>query len=748
MICEVLRQSSLVEVHDEDSRLVPNAELRCARCGISVRVPHVSFDLERVCSICRNFERNRERIGQYFGTPDALNMKLSGAAAAAGGQYDCLVLFSGGKDSTHMLFRLIEMGLSVMTLTFDNGFISRNAIANIDSVVRSLGIEHLTLRPESFKTVINESLDRHATPCKGCFKGLLDGALTVAGERRIPFIVTGLSRGQIVEERLQWFYDRNVFDPDEIDTQLSLGRSVYHQKEHFTGNPYWRADLGVLAERVALIDYYRFDPVRRDEILDLLRSRPKIWTQPADCGFCSTNCMINDVGIGLHKARTGWHNYEIATAWDVRLGHLNLEEATEDLKDAVDSERFATVFETLGRSQPAEQRQQPDLTIVCRIGANISNVQVTSLLDRAVPGWRSEFRLEYTQHVVKSSANHVATAPLGARTAKRDPIRPVAAETTAGLPAPIEQVVLAVQPNLAANAKKTFSGMLLDHRWACGGSIPFHDGATFAVPAFREVSLQGVASAGHLAVLDKVLDRMAAAAREQPGRLQVMLCRRGGTMPAWIALVRTADDATWNRWRALITDAVTRMTSGILEGTVGGKYDGSNAGGSDGEPSRATADAAVVHILQGSACFDIDPAERIYWQQTPEEIRARLGVSEGTSWRLTPPARIELLDDLDRRWRMSPDLVAKLASALPSSVTRLGIRIVGPGHSQLPDIPGVAYIFDPCGRWATVAGAVQLIVEAGGRQPVAVVHADGDIERMVQSARHVLTSLTETLRRS
>src|SRR5258708_1804813 len=70
MICEALRQSSLVEIHDEDSRLVPNAELRCDRCGISVRVPHVSFDLARVCSICRSFERNRERIGQYFGAPD------------------------------------------------------------------------------------------------------------------------------------------------------------------------------------------------------------------------------------------------------------------------------------------------------------------------------------------------------------------------------------------------------------------------------------------------------------------------------------------------------------------------------------------------------------------------------------------------------------------------------------------------------------------------------------------------------
>lgn len=744
MICTALRQSSLVEVHEEDSRLVPNAELRCVRCGISVRVPHVSFDLAQVCSICRSFERNRERVGRYFGMPKALKSKLSGAAEAAGGSHDCVVLFSGGKDSTYMLFRLIEMGLSVMTLTLDNGFISSGAIANIDSVVRSLGIEHITLRPGSFETVINESIDRHATPCKGCFKGLLDGALTVAGERRIPFIVTGLSRGQIVEERLQWFYDRNLFDPDEIDAQLSVGRGVYHQKEHFRGNPYWRSDLGILAERVALIDYYRFDPVRRDEIITLLRSRPDIWTQPADCGFCSTNCLVNDIGIGLHKARTGWHNYEIATAWDVRLGHLNREEATEDLKDVTDSERFAAVLQTLGRSPATEQRRQAE-TIVCRIGAHISDVQVASMLDDAMPGWRSEFRLEYSQHVVQSSADRVVATPLGRRLAKRDPVRPVTAETAAGLP-PIEQVVLAVPQDLAANAKKTFSAMLLDHRWACGGSVRLRDGAAFAIPAFHEVSLQSIAGNGHLAALDKVLDRMAVAAREQPGRLQVMLCRRGQAVPAWIALVRTTDDATWNRWRALIADSVTRMTSGILEASIGEKFSGGEAGGSDDERPLPTADTAAVHNLQGSACFDIDVAERICWRQAPKQIRARVGAGEDTTRRLISSARVEILDDLEGRAMMLPDLEAKLASVLPPSVTRLGIRIVGPDHARLPDMPGASYLFDPCGRWATVAGALQLIVEAGGRHPVAVVHADGDIEQAVRSARHVVTLLTEALR--
>ncbi len=46
---------------------------------------------------------------------------------------------------------------------------------------------------------------------------------------RIPTVVTGLSRGQIMDERLSWFHEQGIFDVAEIEEKLRLGREVYHR---------------------------------------------------------------------------------------------------------------------------------------------------------------------------------------------------------------------------------------------------------------------------------------------------------------------------------------------------------------------------------------------------------------------------------------------------------------------------------------------------------------------------------------
>ena len=41
--------------------------------------------------------------------------------------------------------------------------------------------------------------------------------------------------------------------------------------------------------------------------------------RPSDTGR-STNCLINNIGIFVHKAERGFHNYALPYSWDVRLG--------------------------------------------------------------------------------------------------------------------------------------------------------------------------------------------------------------------------------------------------------------------------------------------------------------------------------------------------------------------------------------------------------------------------------------------
>ncbi|MEL7209611.1 MAG: hypothetical protein AAGK32_15475, partial [Actinomycetota bacterium] len=59
------------------------------------------------------------RTFSYFRTLDDLRAKQAEARARRTGQYDCLHLLSGGKDSTYALYQLVAAGFRPYALTLD-----------------------------------------------------------------------------------------------------------------------------------------------------------------------------------------------------------------------------------------------------------------------------------------------------------------------------------------------------------------------------------------------------------------------------------------------------------------------------------------------------------------------------------------------------------------------------------------------------------------------------------------------------
>ena len=103
--------------------------------------PEAYLDGEGVCAPCRRFEQDRARVAAYFGTQDDLAARLTDARERATGPHDVLMLYSGGKDSTYALCRLIDMGVRPLVFMMDNGYISDDAHKNIRKVVDTLGLE-------------------------------------------------------------------------------------------------------------------------------------------------------------------------------------------------------------------------------------------------------------------------------------------------------------------------------------------------------------------------------------------------------------------------------------------------------------------------------------------------------------------------------------------------------------------------------------------------------------------------------
>ena len=324
----------------------------CLTCGLPTNHPQAGgFDTDGVCGLCQAFEQYKDKAMAYFKTMDDLREIVQDAKAAKTGVYDCLMLLSGGKDSTYVLYQLVELGLTPLVFHLDNGFISEGAKANIRRVVDALGLELVAGTTSAMNAIFVDSLASFSNVCNGCFKTIYTLSMNLARERGIKYIVTGLSRGQIFETRLADLFRQNIFDAEQIDQMILQARKAYHRMDDVVSKclnvELFQHDATF--EDIRFVDFYRYCDVPLDEMLTFLEQHAP-WIRPEDTGR-STNCLINDVGIYVHKKERGFHNYALPYSWDVRLGHKTREAALAELDDRIDESRVKRILHDIGYAE-------------------------------------------------------------------------------------------------------------------------------------------------------------------------------------------------------------------------------------------------------------------------------------------------------------------------------------------------------------------------------------------------------------
>ena len=162
----------------------------CSACVTPETAETNTFDSNNKCSVCKQIEfKNDIDWNQRGKDLDELIKNYKDKYT-----YDCIVPFSGGKDSCFALWYLVKKKkLNPLVVRFDHNFLRQTTIENTERTINSLGVDFINFKP-NFKIVqkmMIESLLRRGDFCWHCHVGITAYPINVAIQKNIPLIFYG-----------------------------------------------------------------------------------------------------------------------------------------------------------------------------------------------------------------------------------------------------------------------------------------------------------------------------------------------------------------------------------------------------------------------------------------------------------------------------------------------------------------------------------------------------------------------------
>ncbi|UCJ15195.1 hypothetical protein K5Q02_15140 [Pseudomonas sp. MM211] len=142
---------------EEKQLLYPQPNLRrCTKCILPETMPFIEFDTDGVCNYChaytpRNIPKPKEEL---------FNL-VEGYRRA--GMTDCIVPFSGGRDSCYGLHLVAkELKMNPVTYTYDWGMVTDLGRRNISRMSAALGVENIIIADDIAKKRQNINVNLRA----------------------------------------------------------------------------------------------------------------------------------------------------------------------------------------------------------------------------------------------------------------------------------------------------------------------------------------------------------------------------------------------------------------------------------------------------------------------------------------------------------------------------------------------------------------------------------------------------------
>lgn len=298
-------------------------KIRCKICGLPENYTGISFDEEGVCNFCNFYAENKEILEDSEKLEGIFLQKMENAKQRArenGAKYDCLVGFSGGKDSTYIIQQLKDVyGMRVLAFTFQNSFSTEYGQKNIENALKKMHVDHVSFSTNSseMKKMYKFGVNFLKNFCWVCFHYMHYYSYLFAGQNKIPLIVNGRTRGQM----LQSAQDKKFLEPFETAHSLL---EFEHQMFHGLEEKLWKQEeLDYLGDTdIEAVSYFAYHDISDEEVMCTLEKGIG-WTRPK---FAHDDCFAHAVAENLNIHKCGFPKRQGELAVEVRRGKLTVAE--------------------------------------------------------------------------------------------------------------------------------------------------------------------------------------------------------------------------------------------------------------------------------------------------------------------------------------------------------------------------------------------------------------------------------------
>lgn len=321
---------------------------RCNICNLPDNYPGIVLDDKGICTLCNK----KEKEYKYKGL-EPLKKKIKDILEKSdpNREYDCVVGYSGGRDSSYLLYFAKEvLGLRVLAITLDHDFMPEQTKKNIHTLAEKLGVK--------VEFINNEALNRAsrkcvkvwskkpdaamcATFCTGCRYGIKKIIPKYAKKYNIPILLVGNTPYEKINYRVNLLCDNSKsFDKKakikgftkrilKNPRYMLMTSTLYKQLLDFIS---YEGKKGKNEKPIVIKPFFNYIEWNKEEVISKIQELGWEYDKSLNSSWRS-DCFVNVLRQYYYKKMLGFNDLDVYYARLIRTKEITKEEALKKIQE-------------------------------------------------------------------------------------------------------------------------------------------------------------------------------------------------------------------------------------------------------------------------------------------------------------------------------------------------------------------------------------------------------------------------------